>query len=310
MYRLTTEKFIENAIRVHGERYLYCNVEYINARSPVVIACHKHGNFTQKANSHLNGCGCPKCGLEVWAERSAARKRTVEEFVSKAIYVHGDVYDYSNVNYTGSQDKVLIVCKIHGGFYMRPSFHVLGQGCPECGRLSENRKCTTDKFIEKAHKLHKDVYDYSKVKYVDWHSKVIISCRKHGDWAQSPSRHLSGFGCPKCSYNNNISKIANLWLDSIGIPDDKEHREVRKLIHGRRFVTDGYMPETNTVYEFYGDRIHGNLKIYGSAMISPIGKSYGELYQITKDRELVFTNAGYNLVTIWESEFRSKYWYV
>jgi len=66
----------------------------------------------------------------------------------------------------------------------------------------------------------------------------------------------------------------------------------------------------HTVYEFYGDRIHGNLKIYNSNMISPIGKTYGDLYKTTKDRELAFINAGYNLVTIWESEFKSKYWYV
>lgn len=193
---------------------------------------------------------------------------------------------------------------------MRPALHLQGQGCPECGKIKSEskRKSTTDEFIEKAHKLYCNLYEYSKTKYLDCFSKVVITCRKHGDWEQSPSRHLSGFGCPKCSYNNNISKIANLWLDSVGVPDDKNHREVKHLIPGRRFVTDGYMPETNTVYEFYGDRIHGNPKIYDGAAISPIGKSYGDLYRATIDREISFINAGYSLVTIWESEFKGHTW--
>ena len=87
-----------------------------------------------------------------------------KEFIAKAKAVHGDKYDYSKVNYAKNTTKVTIICKIHGEFEQCPAYHLLGQGCPECGG---RRKLTTEEFIEKARKVHGDKYDYSKVNYVN-----------------------------------------------------------------------------------------------------------------------------------------------
>lgn len=54
--------FIQKAIRVHGDLYLYSNIIYINARTHVEIECKIHGNFKQTPDNHLRGNGCPKCG--------------------------------------------------------------------------------------------------------------------------------------------------------------------------------------------------------------------------------------------------------
>ena len=58
---LTTEEFIEKARKVHGDKYDYSKVEYINNKKPVCIICPKHGEFWQTPNNHLRGNGCPTC---------------------------------------------------------------------------------------------------------------------------------------------------------------------------------------------------------------------------------------------------------
>ena len=54
-------RFIDDAIAVHGDKYDYSKVEYVNSRTPVCIICPEHGEFWQRPNYHLSGNGCPKC---------------------------------------------------------------------------------------------------------------------------------------------------------------------------------------------------------------------------------------------------------
>jgi len=64
MRQLTTEQFIQKAIKIHGEKYNYSKVIYTTSRSPVIIICPVHGKFKQIPNNHLNGGGCKKCATE------------------------------------------------------------------------------------------------------------------------------------------------------------------------------------------------------------------------------------------------------
>lgn len=59
---------------------------------------------------------------------------------------------------------------------------------------------TTPKFIEEAQKIHKSLYDYSNVNYINCSTPVIIVCKKHGNFPQKPETHLLGSGCRKCAY--------------------------------------------------------------------------------------------------------------
>ena len=61
MRKLTTEQFIEKAQQIHGSKYDYSKVEYINAQEKVCIICPKHGEFWQLPTDHLDGHGCPCC---------------------------------------------------------------------------------------------------------------------------------------------------------------------------------------------------------------------------------------------------------
>lgn len=63
MKKLTKEIFIEKAKKVHGDKYDYSKTVYINAKTPLIVTCKKHGDFYVIPNKHTSGnkTGCPKC---------------------------------------------------------------------------------------------------------------------------------------------------------------------------------------------------------------------------------------------------------
>ncbi len=140
------------------------------------------------------------------------RKLTTEEFIERAQYVHLDIYDYSLTYYDGSDINVIIICKIHGEFSQRASYHINHKyGCPLCGyiKLSYSHTLSQEEFIEKSNKIHNNQYNYSKVNYIDSTTKVIIICKIHGEFLQSPNDHLNKCGCQICGRekSNNSKKL-------------------------------------------------------------------------------------------------------
>ena len=72
--RALTERFIERARSVHGDRYDYSRFEYHSSSSKSVIVCVLHGAFPQSPSNHLNGSGCPKCAhTDAWKDSFKAR---------------------------------------------------------------------------------------------------------------------------------------------------------------------------------------------------------------------------------------------
>lgn len=132
------------------------------------------------------------------------KKLTKEEFIQKAQKIHGNLYDYSKVNYINSRTRVCIICPIHGEFLITPNNHLKGVGCSKCNRICYD----TESFIKEANKIHKEKYLYNKTEFVNTHTKVLITCKEHGDFEQLPLNHLHGEGCIKCKYahQNDLTK--------------------------------------------------------------------------------------------------------
>jgi len=193
----STADFINDAKKKHGDLYVYNKVDYKNTNTLVIITCKKHGDFPQRPSSHIKGAGCKKCATE---QGSLKKTFTKEKFIEKAKLKHGDVYDYSLVDYKGSQENVIIICKKHGNFNQKPNNHLQGDGCRSCSseKIGNLTRKTNEQFIKESIEKHGDTYIYDKVIYVSTHSKVIIVCKKHGDFLQNPSDHLTGRGCPEC----------------------------------------------------------------------------------------------------------------
>ena len=77
-------------------------------------------------------------------------------------------------------------------------------------------------------------------------------------------------------------------------------------IDNKIYYCDGFCKDTNTIYEFYGDFFHGNPNIYNNEDINKLTKkSFGELYDKTIERENVLKNQGYNLISIWENDYKN-----
>ena len=168
-------------------------MNYIGTKSKVCIVCPDHGEFWQEAKSHTNGVGCPKC--------SGKHVPTTEEWIVSAREVHKGKYDYSKVKYVNNHTKVCIICPEHGVFWQRPQEHIKGNGCPKCANEANGeRNCLSlSDFITKARKAHGDKYEYTKVNYEKNNIKVCIICPEHGEFWQTPNKHLSGRGCSKCA---------------------------------------------------------------------------------------------------------------
>ena len=205
MRRLSKEEFIEKARSVHGGKYDYSKVEYVNSRTNVCIICPEHGEFWQRPTSHLRGENCPKCAFR---NRTDGQRDSAESFIKKSIKIHGDKYDYSKVEYNGQNEKVCIICPEHGEFWQTPKGHLNGNGCPLCWaeRRGKTRLSNTEEFIKKAKAIHGDKYMYDKVNYTKKNEKVIITCPIHGDFLQTPNDHLHGYGCSKCGIISRAKK--------------------------------------------------------------------------------------------------------
>lgn len=207
MRKLTTKEFIERAKKVHGDKYDYNLVDYKNNYTKIKIICSEHGIFEQTPYNHVIGKRCPECYGKF--------KLTTKEFIERAIKIHGNKYDYSYVNYIGSEDKVTIICKkCNNTFKQRPTFHLQEHGCPKCGikKASEHKRLTIEEFIERAKKVHGDKYDYSKVQYVDHHIKVEIICKTCKKiFKQRPTNHIfSKNGCSHCKKPKGEIKVLEL----------------------------------------------------------------------------------------------------
>lgn len=184
MRRKTTEDFIQQAIKIHGDKFSYEKTNYKNCRTKVIVT-------TSDGND-----------IEVWPldfikkYKAKNEKYSTENFIKRAKKIFGDEYDYSKSVCKSSSDIVTIICKKHGEFYKKASSHIsLKQGCPYCGK---NMIKDTEDFIQKANEVHKGKYTYEKTNYCGPNSKVIVTCKKHGDFYVIPSEHLDGAKCKKC----------------------------------------------------------------------------------------------------------------
>lgn len=264
--KLTKKEFIERAKKIHGNKYDYSKVKYIDYETPVTIICPIHGEFQQTPNSHLHSYGCPKCGRK---NINADRKLTTEEFIKKAKEVHGDKYDYSKVEYKTNKTPVTIICPIHGEFKQRPANHLSGNGCKKCA--VEESRLSKEIFITRSRLIHGYKYDYSKVRYVDSATKICIICPKHGEFWQIPTDHLDGHGCPFCN-ERKLEKETREFLTKQNI-----NFEFQKHFDwlGRQSL-DFYLPDYNIAIECQGSQHFEPNEFFGGE------KSFNE--QVERDK--------------------------
>lgn len=183
---------------------------------------------------------------------------STRDYIKRAIKIHGDKYDYSMVSYKNSVTKVKVVCPKHGLFEVRPLNHTHHKsGCPLCAPAGrpQNTSITTDEFIKRSKKIHKNRYDYSLVKYKNTHTKVEIVCSKHGVFYQLPVKHLQKCGCPRCNKPSRNEELVVSFLNNHKIVFIKEHtfNSCRNPTTKRVLKFDFFIPYRNLVIEVDGE---------------------------------------------------------
>jgi hypothetical protein len=255
MKKLTTEEFIKKAQQIHGDKYDYSKVNYLNSHIKACIICLEHGEFWQLPNCHLNYKGCPMCGRE---HKNEWRKLTTEKFIQKAKQVHGDKYDYSQVQYINSAQKICIKCPEHGEFFQLSNNH-FKNGCPKCGGSKALNK---EEFIERAIRIHGKIYDYSKSEYKNNKTKICIICPKHGEFWQKPIIHLyEKSGCTKCRRSKGEETIEQ-WLinHNIQFETQKKFKDCKNKLP---LPFDFYLLNYNICIEYDGIQHFKSKKFYG-----------------------------------------------
>lgn len=91
------------------------------------------------------------------------------------------------------------------------------------------KKLTLEQFISKSKGIHGDMYDYSKVEYVNSSTKVIINCPIHGEWLSLPYNHLMGKGCTKCGFikGNKVLKERLVKERALSIIQPEDYKLIR-----------------------------------------------------------------------------------
>ena len=124
-------EFVANATKIHSDKYRYDEQNYSKMSKSMDIWCNScEDYFSQRPYDHVGRAhGCPRCAIQ-------SSRSNLEEFVVKAVKVHGDKYDYSEFVYTNSKTKSKIFCKKHKGFFeLEPGEHLNNKtGCPTCAK--------------------------------------------------------------------------------------------------------------------------------------------------------------------------------
>lgn len=216
-HKKTTQEFINDAIKVHGKIYDYTNVNYSSCIQKVEIICSEHGSFYQTPQSHLAGCGCPKCGRLQQIQKATL---TQDEFIQKAKNVHGSLYDYSKTMYKGYRYKIDINCNKHGLFTQDPMQHLKGAGCPICNfsKLELLIKKTLDK--ERIHYIMQ-----ARTSLLPWLGLQSLDF-------YLPDKHIA----IECQGKQHFESV-NLW----GGNDGLQHRQELDLLKRNKCEKNGVL---------------------------------------------------------------------
>ena len=186
------------------------------------------------------------------------QKLSQDTYVNRARSVHGNKYDYSDTKYVNSNTKVIVMCRIHGGWLVRPLDHCRGNGCPACKfvNISDRKRHTVEDFIRKSRLVHGDVYNYSNVQYVNAITKVKIVCLRHGPFFQTPDKHCAGTKCPRCSskVSKTEQRIANILTDAnVEFETEKTFNDLVGTTINSRLRYDFWIPSKNLLIEYDGE---------------------------------------------------------
>lgn len=262
---MNLDEVLKRLQNVYNNEYIYSEVKYVNQYTKVKIG-HKHSNeiywFEQNPKDHWNGQGCPEC--------FGTPKKTAEDFILEVESKFPKQFDCSKIKYISNNKPVLFGCKKYSGdnksdkngvfwFNKTPNAFLSDiYGCPRC---SPNRRLDTEDFIFLSNKIHNNYYSYDKTVYKNTRTKVIITCKNHGDFKQFPSKHLIGEGCSICRQSIGEKNIERFLINNK--IEFTRYKKYDNLFDKKQLSYDFYIPEKNLLIEFNGEQHYKQIEIFG-----------------------------------------------
>ena len=262
-------EFLNRLKEKYGDKYIWLTTNFGDYYNDYVeFVCPKHGNVKQTLTVLLNsedkgGLACPRCKKERANEKLSY---TLESAIEKAKTIEScKDYDFSLIKkWLGVRQKYTFKCKKHGDVFNQ-TFDSVFSGhisCPSCKREINDKvhleqRLTREEFIKKAIEIHGNKFDYSRVNYVNYNTKVEIVCPKHGSFMIKPGNHLSKTsGCPKChetSLETNIRTL--LENNNIEYIYEKSVRDLTGKMEGANPQrVDFFLPEYDLCIECQGEQ--------------------------------------------------------
>lgn len=245
----STGEFIEKARKIHGNKYDYSKVKYVNCMAPVEIICPKHGSFWQVPNDHISHkCGCPKC----YNEKGGRINLTLEEFQNELNDLGLNITVFGE--YKGSKENIKCKCNICGCEWENTPKNIKeGSGCPECGkkRRLDKVRLSPELYKEKLNLISPNIElltEYSS-------SRELVKCRCKTcghTWNNIARNLLNGAQCPNCGMTFGESQIKNyLENHNIDYVYNKHIIEINEDFQNFMRI-DFYIPSKNLFIEFNG----------------------------------------------------------
>lgn len=197
------------------KNYLEENSKNYNKRKYKILSDYRGTDKNIKIWTKYGNCLCLPASLynnKLPTILSAINKNSYA--LNRLKEIHQDKYSYPNFNYINAKTKFEILCNTTGNtFYRSYDSHKKTKNNTYFKNIF-----TTERFVEKASKIHNGKYTYKKSIYKNAKTKLIITCLDHGDFKQVPNNHLSGQGCQKCA---NKLKMGNFTTWKNTLPKNK-----------------------------------------------------------------------------------------
>jgi hypothetical protein len=271
--------------------YILLSSDYVNVVTKLKYECPEGHVRYITFREFIAGCGCSEC--------SGNRKLTLE-YVRKIFKMRG--YTLLSTEYLGNKAKLKYECpKGHIGYIKFNNFQQ-GAGCMKCSL--DLRRLTVEQVKQEfRNRGYEPLFD----EYITNRVDLKYKCSSGHLCYITYSSFKQGCGCAICS-KGPVSKISQVWLDQKDkLPSTPLLREHPLVVNGKKYSVDGYNPLTRTIYEFLGDFWHGNPARFKPENINPMNKkSYGQLRKETFERFATLEAEGYNVVYIWEKDFREQ----
>jgi hypothetical protein len=251
--KITLDEFIKRSREKHGDKFDYSLItDYGGAEARVKIRCveHDHVFETQSNNHYIGKNGCVFC-------EGTTGRHTTETFIKKSRMVHGDRFDYSEVEYVNNRTHVKIYCKEHDHWFTQPpKKHMVGRvGCTFC---SGTVSYSNDEYIKAAKMKWGDRFEYLHIDYKNSKSVITARCIEHNRvFTSAAYSHLQHVSCPSCKNQSTSCQEKDLISFVESITSDVESNKYF-YIDGMKREFDLVLKDEKLLIEYNGNYWHSH----------------------------------------------------